>query len=142
MVDDKAMTTNDNRATWQQVLGRVAEYSDTDHWNRWKGIALPILRQSVDLELDSLFRAGMGMHQLIFSTVDHHRLKDEPRVTFEIREDWTIRISLARSNVYFNEPSDFAIVDEALAFSTFRQYLRRLWEQTQEEPIPSGLSLP
>jgi hypothetical protein len=133
------VSADENRATWQQVLRRVEEYPDNEHWNRWKAIVSPILERAVELEYDSLFRAGMSMSDVIFSTLDHNGLKDEPRVTLEVMKDRRIRISLTRNNVCFREPTQFAIVDESSAFPTFRRYLWHLWEGTVPEPIPDRL---
>ena len=130
---------DDNRATWQQVLGHVAEYPDDEYWNRWRSIVSPILKRAVELEFDSLFRAGMSIHHVILSTSDHHGLRDEPRVTLQVTKDWTIRISLTRSNVWFSEPTQFSIVEQSSAIPTFRRYLWHLWEETVPEPIPSRL---
>jgi hypothetical protein len=130
---------DDNRATWQQVLGLVAEYPDKEYWNRWRSIVSPILRSAVELESDSFFRAGMSMSHVVFSTLDHHGLRDEPRVTLEVKKDWTIRISLTRNNVWFKEPSQSAIVEQSSAIPTLRRYLWHLWEETVPEPIPAPL---
>lgn len=133
------VSADKNRATWQQVLGFVAEYTDNEYWSRWRAIISPILKHAVELELDSLFRAGMSMSHVIFSTLDHHGLRDEPRVTLEVMKDWRIRISFTGNNVWFSEPAQFAVVDESSAFPTFGRYLRHLWEETVPEPIPDRL---
>lgn len=133
------VSADENRATWQQVLRSVGNYPDEEYWNTWRAIVSPILEHAVELEFDSLFRAGMSMHHIIFSTLDHDGLRDEPRVTLEVMKDWRIRISLTRNNVWFNKPTQFAILDESNAFQTFRRYLWHLWEETVPEPIPERL---
>lgn len=79
------------------------------------------------------------MSHVIFSTLDHHGLKEEPRVTFEVMRDWRVRISLTKSNVWFFSPTQFALVDESDAFKTLRRYLWHLWEATMPEAIPESL---
>jgi hypothetical protein len=133
------VNADENRATWQQVLGFVAEYPDNEYWNRWRAIVSPILERAVESEYHSLFRAGMSMSHVIFSTSDHHGLRDEPRVTLEVTKDWSIRISLTTNNVWFCEHTQFAVLDESSAFPTFRRYLWHLWEETMPEPIPERL---
>jgi len=133
------VSADENRATWQQVLGIVAKYPDNEYWNRWRAIVSPILERAVELEFDSLFRAGTSMSHVIFSTLNHHGLRDEPRVTLEVMKDWRIRISLTTHNMWFREPTQFAVLDESSAFPTFRRYLWHLWEDTVPEPIPDRL---
>ena len=133
------VSAEDNRATWQQVLASVRRFPDYDHWNRWRSIVLPILERAVELEFDSLFRAGMSMSHVVFSTLDHHGLKLEPRVTLEVMRDWRVRISFTTNNVWGVEPTHFAILDESSAFPTLRRYLWHLWEETVPEPIPDCL---
>jgi hypothetical protein len=143
-IDDESagqhmVNADENRATWQHVLDFVAEYPDNEYWNRWKAIVSPILERAVELEYDSLFRAGMSVNHVIFSTLDHHGLRDEPRVTFEVMKDWSIRISLTTNNVWFREPTQFAVMDELSAFPTLQRYLWHLWEETVPEPVPDRL---
>lgn len=133
------VSADENRATWQEVLGFVAKCPEKEYWNRWKTIVSPILKRAMELEFDSLFRAGMSMSHVIFSTLDHHGLRDEPRVTLEVMKDWRIRISFTRNNVWFGEPTQCAVLDESSAFPTFARYLRHLWEETVPEPIPDRL---
>ncbi len=82
------------------------------------------------------------MSHVILSTLDHHGLKDEPRVTLEVMKDGRIRISLTRNNVWFTEPTQFAVVEESSAIPTLRRYLWHLWEETVPEPIPARLRAP
>lgn len=133
------VSADENRATWQQVLGFVAEFPENEYWDRWKAIVSPILKRAIESEFDSLFRAGTSMSHLIFSTMDHHGLRYEPRVTLDVRKDWKIRISFTRNNVWFSEPTQFAVLDESSVFPTFVRYLRHLWEETVPEPIPDRL---
>jgi hypothetical protein len=133
------VNADENRATWQQVLRYIREHPDDEYWSRWRAIVSPILEHAVELEFDSLFRAGMSMSHVIFSTLDHHGLRDEPRVTLEVMKDWRIRISLTRDNVWFHAPTQFAVLDDSTAFQTFRRYLWHLWEDTVPEAIPERL---
>jgi len=81
----------------------------------------------------------MSMSHVIFSTLDHHGLREEPRVTLQVMKDWKIRISLTRNNIWFNEPTQFAFVNESDSFETLRRYLWHLWEETMPEAIPESL---
>lgn len=74
------------------------------------------------------------MSHVICSTLDHHRFRHEPRVTLDVMKDWTIRNSLTRNNVQFNQPSQFAVVEQKSAIPTLRRRLWHLWEETEPEP--------
>jgi hypothetical protein len=100
---------------------------------------MPILQRAVDAEFDSLFRAGMSMSHIIFSTLDHHGLRDEPRVTLDVRPNWEVRISYSTQNIHFHSPSQFEEVDPSSAFPVLTRYLQHLWEETVPEPIPELL---
>jgi hypothetical protein len=130
---------DENRATWQQVLRFASECPDNEYWNKWNSIMRPLISGAIELGYDSLFRAGTSMSHVILSNLDHHGLRDEPRVTLEVFKDWTVRISLTRNNVWFSNPTQFAIVDPSSALQTLRRYLWHLWEETVPEPIPDVL---
>src|SRR5580692_5380206 len=78
------MWPKDNPESWKSIHEFVAEFPD-DHayWSKWK----PIVRDFVSVlevrGLVELFRIGQSMHTIIFSTLEHHRLGSEPRVTLE-----------------------------------------------------------
>jgi hypothetical protein len=130
---------DENRATWKVVKNWIDEYPDHEHWNRWREILLPLMERALLFEFDSLFRAGMSVNDVILSTVDHHGLRDEPRVTVAVTPDWRLRISYSTQNIWFHPPAQFEIAEPHLAFPIFTRYLQHLWEETVPEPIPQIL---
>ena len=55
--------------------------------------------------LAPLFRIGQSMHEITFSTLDHHRLKLEPRVILEFRpKEQLVRVVYSRTNIDISEP--------------------------------------
>jgi hypothetical protein len=96
------------------------------------------------LEAQSLvpfFRIGQSMHHIIFSTLDHHRLTSEPRVTLEFNpKDQTVRVAYSSANLYFSEPLSEHRVPANDSVNTTLGYLRRLWTETKPStPIPDAL---
>jgi hypothetical protein len=132
-------TTDDNRATWKQVRVWIDEYPDREHWNRWRAIIVPLVERAIDIQFDSRFRAGLSMSLVILSTLDHHGLRNEPRVTVEVTSDWKLRIAYSTHNISLMSPKQFEIVDPHCAFPVFARYLQHLWEETMPEPIPEIL---
>jgi hypothetical protein len=78
------MWPRDNLDSWQVVMSLIAEQPDDLYWSSYKRIAFDLFSSLEQLELNRIFRAGTSMHDIIFSTLDHHILKDEPRVTLTI----------------------------------------------------------
>lgn len=138
------MYPKDNTESWHQIHGFVDWFSDADpHWSRWK----PMVRRVVsDLEqrgLVPLFRIGQSMHHIILSTLDHHGLEREPRVTLEFKvQDGLVRVAYSDANLYFNEPSSEESVPFEAAAPTIVSYLRRLWIETKAgQSVPDALSV-
>jgi hypothetical protein len=130
---------DENRATWKDVEEWIAEYPDRENWNRWRTIIKPLVERAIASQFDSLFRAGQSMSHLVLSTLDHHGLRYEPRVTVEVTHDWKLRISWSTHNIWFRSPSQFEIVEPRMAFPVFTRYLQHLWKETSPEPIPEIL---
>jgi len=82
------------------------------------------------------------MHQILLSTLDHHGLKGEPRVTLSVTEDWKIKIEYSTASTYFNTPIHGEVVKSEAAFQTLTKYLQHLWTETVPEPIPEALRKP
>jgi len=82
------------------------------------------------------------MHHIILSTLDHHRLASEPRVTLEFHpSEQEVRIAYCRANLYFHEPLSEERVPVSSAVACVLEYLRRLWAETKAPaPIPKELS--
>lgn len=136
------MSSEENRASWCRVREDIAEYPQNEIWDGRRQAINPMLDQALELGMNSYFRAGMGMHQLIISTADHHGLRGEPGVTVEVTEDRKLRISYSTKNVYFNPPIQSEVADPASAFPVFLIYLRRLWADTSSQPLPDVLRPP
>ena len=93
--------------------------------------------------LASLFRAGQGMHQIIFSTLDHHRLASEPRVTLELHAtEHQVRVAYGFGNLYFEKSTAEETVPESEALRVIIAYLARLWSETKSTPLPEPLRQP
>ena len=81
----------------------------------------------------------MSMHHTVFSTLDHHRLKLEPRVTVEVTQESEIKIHYSTGNVWFSSPTQSITIPSSEAFPALTRYLRHLWTETVPEPIPEAL---
>lgn len=79
------------------------------------------------------------MHDMIFSTLDDHGLRDEPRVTLNVTTEFRLQISYSNRSICFYKPLKSVIVDSSEAFPIFTRYLRHLWVETVPEPIPKEL---
>ena len=92
--------------------------------------------------LGPLFRIGQSMHHVLISTLDHHRLTSEPRVTLDFHpKEQTVRVAYSCSNLWFNEPISQETIPISTAMPSILGYLRRLWIETKPAtPIPDGLS--
>lgn len=88
------------------------------------------------------FRAGQSMHHIVFSTLDHHGLRLEPRVTVEFHPLQELRIAYGTANLGFCTPElEYSLpFDEG--FATFRRFLHQLWTATVPEPIPEEIRSP
>ena len=133
----------DNPGSWRQIHEFVEEFPDEDpHWSRWKPMVRQVLAELEQRKLVPLFRIGQSMHHIIFSTLDHHRLAEEPRVTLEFLIDRNVvRVAYSNANLYFHDPlaEDFVSLPDATR--TTVAYLRRLWVETKGQPIPDALSI-
>ncbi len=83
------LSSNENRATWIQVRKWINEFPDREHWNRRRAIVRsPSSTAPCLIQFDTLFRAGQSVSHLILSTIDHHGLHHEPRVTVDVTPEW------------------------------------------------------
>lgn len=98
--------------------------------------------EGVKLGLNAYFRAGQSLHHLVFSTLDHHGLRDEPRVTVVFHPENDVRIAYGTSNLFFNPPTLEYTLPFELAFPTFRRFLNQLWTATMPESIPAEIRSP
>jgi hypothetical protein len=138
------MWPRDNLESWQVTVRLIEEQPDDPYWSAYKFAARHLLSALEERSLNRAFRAGTSMHDIIFSTLDHHVLKDEPRVTLTISpDDASVKVAYSYSNVDFGAG---ALVSEETcpaekSLPTVLSYLKRLWSETKpSEMVPGGLS--
>lgn len=128
------MFPKDNLESWQQIHDFISEYPEDDYWSKWKPMVRNVVSALDGLGLASSFRIGQGMHHVIFSTLDHHRLSNEPRVILEFHpKDQAVRIAYSCSNLFFSQPLSEETVPVPDAVPTIIRYLRRLWQETKPD---------
>jgi hypothetical protein len=138
------MWPRDNIDSWQTTLQDIDEYPDDSYWSSYKATAQDVFSSLTKLELNQAFRVGQSMHDIIFSTLDHHGLRDEPRVTFTIMpKEGLVKIAYSYSHVDFgpSAPVSEEICPASDVTPALVNYLMRLWIETKpSERIPLGLS--
>jgi hypothetical protein len=136
------MWPKDNPESWRVIHEFIAEIPDDDYWSRWKTMASDVVSGLEARGLASLFRIGQGMHHIMFSTVEQHGLRTEPRVTLEfLPREQIVRVAYGCTNLYFSEPLSEERVSPAAAVPTTLGYLRRLWSETKPDTqIPDALN--
>ena len=132
----------DNLESWQDIQMFIDEFPDDDYWSKWKPMVRDVVCTLEARGLAPLFRIGQSMHHIIFSTVDHHRLSLEPRVTLEfLPKEQIVRVTYLCANLYFSEPLSEERVAPSHAVSSVLRYLRRLWSETKPDTqIPDALN--
>jgi hypothetical protein len=133
------ISATSNAESWLLVLNEKRQYPDTEYWNRWRSLIDPLIQEAAAAGYDQLFRAGMSMHHIIFSTLDHHGLKGEPHVTVSVTDDWKIKVEYSTTNTYFSSPIHAEVVTTGSALPTLTKHLQHLWTETVPEPIPVQL---
>jgi hypothetical protein len=129
-----------NSASWRAVEEDIGHYPD-DQWEAWKALAHEFLAECFRLGLDRHFRAGQSMHHFVFSTLDHHGLRNEPRVTVEFHPtSRELRIAYGCSNLYFSPAELEYTLPFDVGFSTFQRFLKQLWTVTATDALPEGLT--
>jgi hypothetical protein len=138
------MPARDNPESWIALLEFVAEFPDNSTWSDWKLVATEFIQRGIACGLHRRFRAGQSMHTLIFSTLEHHGLGDEPRVSVVIRSREEIQISYLTTFVFTRCSSRDVVYQLPFedAFATFRRFLLQLWTATVPEPIPDDIRSP
>jgi hypothetical protein len=122
------------------VVRTFDEYPDDPYWNQWRSVIAPLIGQGIRAGYDELFLAGPSMHRVLLSTMDHYGLRQEPRVTIEVTEDWHIQIHYSTANVEFNPSIETSKARTDEAFEVLTRYLRRLWSDTFAKPLPEVLA--
>lgn len=135
------MWPKNNLESWQRIHEFIAEFPDDDYWSRWKSMVRDVVSALETRGLGSLFRIGQGMHHIILSTSEHHRLASEPRVTLEFHpKEQIVRVAYGCTNLAFNEPLSEERVAPSAAVPTILHDLRRLWSETKPDTqIPDAL---
>ena len=139
------MFPKDNLESWKQIyhfIDGFSAYGAT--WSDWQNMVWLVVSNLENRGLSGFFRIGSGMHQIIFSTSDHHMLESEPRVTLEFHpKEQTVRVAYSCANLNFHEPLSEETVPIDLATQTTINYLWRLWIETKlETQIPDALIAP
>jgi len=135
------MWPKDNAESWKQIHEFIEEYPDDEVWSEWKRMALAVVTDLENRKVAPFFRIGMSIHEVILSTLDHHRLKFEPRVMlrFQPREQ-LIRIAYGYRNSIYGEPVTEERLAPADAIPALLRQLRRLWRETKPAtPVPDAL---
>ena len=128
-----------NIQSWKVIREFIEEFPDNAQCKPWKTLANRFIDEGMKLGLNHYFRAGQAMLHIIFSTLDHHGLRDEPRVTVEFHPEDEVRVAYGNNNLEFNPPTlEYALPFE-LAFASFRRLLRQLWKATMSEEIPGEI---
>jgi hypothetical protein len=137
------MWPRDKLESWQQIHEFIDEFPDDAYWSKWKPMVRHVVSGLEARGLAAFFRIGQSMHHIIFSTLDHHRLTSEPRVTLEFHpKEQTVRVAYSCANLYFNEPLSEESVPVVAAVPSTLSYLRRLWSETRPSiPIPDALKI-
>lgn len=132
----------DNLESWQDIQQFIAEFPDDDYWSKWKPLVRGVVSELEVRGVAPLFRIGQSMHHIIFSTVDHHRLSSEPRVTLEfLPNEQIVRVTYHYASIHFSDPVLEECVAPSLAVPAIFRYLRRLWSETKPDTqIPDALN--
>ena len=131
----------DNLESWQDIQQFIAEFPETPYWVEWKTMARQVICGLANLGLAPSFRIGQGMHHIMLSTLEHHGLRAEPRVTLDFDpESHLVRVAYSRSNIEFNEPLSEERVPVEAAVSAIIKNLKILWNETKPGvPMPAAL---
>ena len=129
-----------NSLSWKAIEADIAQYPD-EQWKAWKAMAREFLSECFGLGLDRYFRAGQSMHQLVFSTLDRHGLRNEPRITVVFHPArHELRVAYGCSNLDFSPAELDYTLPFVDGFATFRRFLKQLWTGTASDPLPEALN--
>jgi hypothetical protein len=133
----------DNPSSWAYVFSQIDEYPDDEVSRAYKANVKEVLDRCIAEDLHEDFRAGMSMHDVVFSTALKHGLKNgERQVTFSYtssKAEFYVAYS-TRALVWGDPISIDTARGVAAALDLLKQYLLRLWKETKAGlPIPPGL---
>jgi hypothetical protein len=136
------MYPRDNLESWQHIHEFIDEFPDDVHWSQWKPMVRDVVSSLEARDLAALFRIGQSMHHIIFSTLEHHGLTSEPRVTLEFHPTGqAVRVTYSCSNLHFGEALSEECVPITAAVPSTLGFLRRLWSETKPtSEIPAALN--
>lgn len=135
------LPSTSNRESWVRVVQSFGEYPDNTYWNQWRSVVTPLIDRAIHDGYDELFLAGRAMHLVLFSTIDHYGLRQEPRVSLGVTdENWCIQVHYSTTNVEFYPPLETSIAKPDEAFHVLTRYLARLWTETVAGPLPQTLN--
>ncbi len=81
------------------------------------------------------------MHHFVFSTLERHGLRNEPRVTVEFHPTkHELRIAYGRSNLYFSPAELEYTLPFDVGIATFQRFLKQLWNATATDGLPQELN--
>jgi hypothetical protein len=126
------MFPRDNFESWQHIHEFIDEFPDDVHWSQWRPMVRDVVSSLEARGLVALFHIGRSMHHIIFSTLEHHGLTSEPRVTLEFHPpEQAVRVAYSCSNLHFGEPLSEECVPITAAVPSTLSFLRRLWSETK-----------
>jgi hypothetical protein len=139
-----------NPESWRKLREIVGEKPNDDYWSKWKQMVDHVLSELEARSLAESFRIGQSMHTIIFSTLEHHCLAKEARLTLDFEpEKKTVQIAYSHSCAHLSHANDHPhyyapLAQESVLLSeavpSVLSFLRRLWAETKPEiPTPDGL---
>jgi hypothetical protein len=133
----------DNPSSWAYVFSQFDEYPNDAVWHAYKKNMKELLDRCIAENLHEDFRAGMAMHDVIFSTAARHGLKNrEPQVALSYTSSKAeFYVAYATRALVWGDPISIETVRGVnAAHDLVKQYLLRLWKETKPDlPIPPGL---
>jgi hypothetical protein len=134
------MHAQTNLESWDQVQEFIRR-SDVDghYYRNWGNLAAKIISDLKKLKLNENFRLGTAMFCLIFSTIDHYGLNEEPSVYLDIDPiNLSARVAYCpRSDRPETWQEKIYSADDA--GSAILECLQRLWAETKPHlPLPEA----
>lgn len=126
------------------MFRRIDEYENDEPSRAYKLNVKEVLDRCIAENLHEDFRAGMGMHDVIFSTTLKHGVfkKGEPQVAFSFTPAKAeFYVAYATRALVWGDPIALETVCGVVeAHELLKRYLLRLWKETKPGlPIPPGL---
>lgn len=126
-------------ASWDD-LGKFINRFDYPNWEGWKHLADRFMNHCIERQFNRYFRAGQSMTTLVFSTLDHHGLQDEPRVNVVLHPPDKLELSYYPGLPVRGADNELEYeLNFETGVATFQRFLNHLWEMTMPEPLPADL---